>query len=117
VTAEAAVVLPVLVVLLVAALSAIAAVTAQMRCVDAARESARAAARGDPGAVTLGRRIGPSGAHVTVTRESESNSGSDSDTGTIRSVVVARLRPLGPWFPAVTVRATAVAAAEPGRAP
>jgi hypothetical protein len=109
VTAEAAVVLPVLVVLLVAALSAIAAVTAQMRCVDAARESARAAARGDPGAVTLGRRIGPSGAHVTVTR--------DSDTGTIRSVVVAPLRPIGPWFPAVTVRATAVAAAEPGRAP
>ena len=106
-TAEAAVALPVLVVLLVAALSAVAGVTAQMRCVDAARETVRAAARGDTGAPAVGRRVAPSGAAVSVTRDSRM----------VRSVVSARVRPLGPWFPAVTVRATAVAVVEPGGSP
>ncbi|MDP9241529.1 MAG: pilus assembly protein, partial [Actinomycetota bacterium] len=47
VTAELATALPVLVFLLAVALGAVGAVTAQLRCVDAAREGARAAARGE----------------------------------------------------------------------
>ncbi len=45
VTAELAVALPALVLLLLAGLTAVQAVTVQLRCVDAAREAARAAAR------------------------------------------------------------------------
>ncbi|HJX42614.1 MAG TPA: TadE family type IV pilus minor pilin, partial [Geodermatophilus sp.] len=52
VTAETAVVLPVLLLVLAAVVAAVVVVGAQLRCVDAAREGARAAARGeDPAAV------------------------------------------------------------------
>ena len=47
-TAELAVVLPVLVLLVAAGLTAISVLLAQLRCVDGAREAARAAARGEP---------------------------------------------------------------------
>ena len=47
VTAETAVVLPVLLLVLAGAVAAVVVVGAQLRCVDAAREGARAAARGD----------------------------------------------------------------------
>jgi Flp pilus assembly protein TadG len=103
-TAELAVALPVLVVLLVAALTAVSAVTTQMRCVDAAREAVRAAARGDAAGATLGRNVAPQGATVTV----EGPVGTDAG-GTVR--------PLGRWLPAPTVTATAVAAREPDGLP
>src|SRR3569833_4685867 len=51
VTAETAVVLPVLLLVLAAAVAAVTVVGAQLRCVDAAREGARAAARGETFAV------------------------------------------------------------------
>src|SRR5688500_20233283 len=47
VTAETAVVLPVLLLVLAGAVAAVTVVGAQLRCVDAAREGARAAARGE----------------------------------------------------------------------
>ena len=49
-TAELAVAIPTLVLVLFVALSALATVTDQVRCVDAARATARALARGRTGA-------------------------------------------------------------------
>ena len=72
-TAEYAIALPVMVMLWVFCLFSIVALTAQVRCVDAARELARAAARGEPPA-TLGRladRLGPPGATWTTTRDGD----------------------------------------------
>jgi hypothetical protein len=68
-SAELAVALPSLIAVLVVALSAVAAATDQVRCVDAARASARLLARGDGTAVALsqGRRLAPAGARLTVT--------------------------------------------------
>src|SRR6185312_9256918 len=68
VTAETAVVLPALVVLLGAALWAIAVAGAQVRCVDAARDGARAAARGEPDSavVAVAKLAGPPGCDVEV---------------------------------------------------
>ncbi|WP_194291596.1 TadE family type IV pilus minor pilin, partial [Cumulibacter manganitolerans] len=51
VTAETALALPALVIVLGGLLTVIVAVSAQLRCVAAAREGARAAARGEPAAV------------------------------------------------------------------
>jgi TadE-like protein len=71
VTAETAVALPALVLVVVLGGWLLAAVAAEVRCVDAAREGARAIARGDPTslAVTVAARAAPRGAHVTVRRE------------------------------------------------
>src|SRR3954463_8155197 len=68
VTAETAVVLPVLLLVLVGAVAAVTAVGGQLRCVDAAREGARAAARGEPVAVVeaLVARAAPDGATTRV---------------------------------------------------
>ncbi|MGV4890372.1 TadE family type IV pilus minor pilin [Streptomyces viridosporus] len=102
VTAESAVVLPVLVVFATALVYGLLVVAAQIRCVDAARTGARAAARQDPpDAVTeVARQAAPSGAEVTVRREA----------GHVRVVVVAR-PPLLDGLP-FDVREEAVAAVE-----
>lgn len=73
VTAETAVVLPVLLVVLAAAVWVLACVAGQLRCVDAARVAARAAARGDaPAAVTsAARRVAPEPADVRVSRRGD----------------------------------------------
>lgn len=67
-SAELAVALPSFIVVLAVALSAVTAATDQVRCVDAARASARLAARGDGTAVALaqGRRLAPAGSRLTV---------------------------------------------------
>ena len=103
VTAELAAALPVLVLLMLAGLSAVRVVDARVRCLDAAREIARAAARGDNPAAAQGRADAPDGASVSVARSSDE----------VRVTVVALVHPLGPGLPAVTVRETAVAATEP----
>jgi len=108
VTAETAVVLPVLVVVLALALWGVAAAVAQLRCVDAARAAARAVARGeDPGAArSAAAVIAPERAVIAV---------APSDAR-VWVEVSAAVRPSGPVFarlPAFTVRATAVADAEP----
>ncbi|WP_226027684.1 TadE family type IV pilus minor pilin [Streptomyces hyderabadensis] len=64
VTAEAAVVLPVLVVFAMALVWGLLVVAAQIQCVDAARTGARAAARQDPvdAVVEVAREAAPPGA-------------------------------------------------------
>jgi hypothetical protein len=106
VTAELAVALPAVVLLLLAALTAVSAVLTKLECVDAAREAARASARGDSG-VTAGGRAAPSGATVTVT----------GDGDLIRATVRAPVRPRGGHLPGFTVSAEAVSQPEPGVAP
>jgi hypothetical protein len=102
-TAELAAGLPALVLLLLVGLTAVTAVSAKLRCVDAAREAALAASRGEPGAAA-GRREAPAGAVVSVRTEGER----------VRVTVTAPVRPLGARLPAITVTASAVAAIEPG---
>jgi Flp pilus assembly protein TadG len=106
VTAETAVVLPVLLLVLAGAVAAVIVVGAQLRCVDAAREGARAAARGEPvAAVTaLAGRAAPDGAVTTVSPEGDE----------VRVSVSARIAPLGPVPLRITVSAAAVALREPG---
>jgi hypothetical protein len=88
--------------LLFAGLAAVSAVSAQLQCLDAAREGAIVAARGDPGAASAAR-IAPAASDVEV------KVGAESVTVTVH----ARVAMLGTRLPALTVRATAVAAREP----
>lgn len=105
VTAETAVVLPVLFVVLAAAVWVLACVAGELRCVDAARVGARAAARGDAAqAVTAATVVvAPDRAQVQVIRSG------DQVTVLVRAVV----RPFGaalgrlPGTP-VAARATAL---------
>ena len=68
VTAETAVVLPVLLLVLAGAVAAVTVVGAQLRCVDAAREGARAAARGETPPPSPGScgRAAPDGATTSA---------------------------------------------------
>ncbi|WFE36857.1 TadE family type IV pilus minor pilin [Micromonospora sp. WMMD975] len=95
--------LPALVLLLVAGLTAVDAVTTRAGCVDAAREAALAAARGEPG-TAAGARYAPAGAEVTVTVAG------DRVTASVRAPV----RTVGARLPRTTVSGVAVAAVEPG---
>ncbi|MBL1107032.1 hypothetical protein JK361_20900 [Streptomyces sp. 5-8] len=72
-TAEAAVVLSVLVAFTMALVWGLLVVAAQIECVDAARAGARAAARQDPAdaVVTVTREAAPRGARVSVAREGD----------------------------------------------
>lgn len=81
VTAETAVVLPVLAVFAMALVCGLLVVAAQIQCVDAARTGARAAARQDPAdaVAEVTREAAPRGARVTVSREA----------GQVRVTVVA----------------------------
>lgn len=105
VTAEMATALPVLVVLLAVALSAVGAVTAQLRCVDAAREGARAAARGETTArvIALAGRVAPAGARVEVR---------PLDSDTVAVTVNSRVPLLGRLLSPVSVSGRAVALVE-----
>jgi Flp pilus assembly protein TadG len=106
VTAELAACLPVLVLVLAVAVSAVSVAGVRVRAQDAAREAARAAARGDPGqARQLAQRAAPG---VTI----------DIATSGTEVVAVARItvHPLASWLPALTVSERAVAAIEPSAA-
>lgn len=107
VTAELAMGLPLLLAVTVGLVWLLSVAAAQVRVVDAAREAARGAARGDDvaSAVAAGTRVAPDGGEVTVT-----TSGSE-----VRAAASARVDGPGGLFgflPAVTVRAEAVALAE-----
>jgi secretion/DNA translocation related TadE-like protein len=104
VTAEVAIALPAVVLALAVVLAVGAVVVAQLRCIDAARAGARAAARGQPPAEVsaVARRIAPGGARVGI-----SLSG-----GTAAVSVIAPLRLPLPGHPALTVRARAIADVE-----
>ena len=102
VTAEAAVVLPVLAAFALALVAGLLVAAAQIQCVDAARAGARAAARQDPEAavVRVAREAAPPGAKVMVGRDGDQ----------VRVVVVAE-PPMLDGLP-FEVREEAVAAAE-----
>ncbi|MFI5781417.1 TadE family type IV pilus minor pilin [Nocardia sp. NPDC051570] len=101
VTVEAAIALAALIAVVVLCLAALLAASAQVRCVDAAREAARSSARGaDAGALAAARRVAPSGATVSV-----------HDDG---DLVVATADVRVPLFPLLVLRAEAVAFREPG---
>lgn len=107
VTAELAMGLPLLVAVTIGLVWLLAVGTAQIRTVDAAREAARAVARGDDvgAAVERGRRVAPDGAEVAVRTEG----------GQVVATTSAEVDGPGGLFgflPAVTVHAEAVAAAE-----
>jgi len=109
VTAETAVVLPVLVLLGIALAWLVSLGTSQVRVVDGAREAARAIARGEEvgTAVELGRRVAPAGAEFQVVTEE----------GVVRVRVTAQVRGPGgllDLLPGFDARAEAVAALEPG---
>ncbi|MCX2933096.1 hypothetical protein ORI20_22760 [Mycobacterium sp. CVI_P3] len=87
---------------LVVCAGGLTAVAMQVRCIDAAREAARLAARGDEaGAGVAVRGVGPAGATLRLRH----------DGGFFRATVSGRSRLL----PGVVITADAVAAAEPGR--
>ncbi len=107
VTAELAMGLPLLVAVTMGLVWLLSVGVAQIRTVDAARETARAAARGDDtaAAVARGRRVAPEGSDVVVRVSGD------------QVVAVATGRVSGPgglfgFLPGVEVRAEAVAALE-----
>ena len=100
--------LPLLAALVLALVWLLTLSLAQMRLVDAARETARGVARGDGigAAVSLGERVAPDGAVITV---------EEGDPVVVR----VRGQVSGPggllaFLPGARLEAEAVAAAEPG---
>jgi hypothetical protein len=89
--------------LLFAGVTAVGAVTTKAGCVDAAREGALAAARGEDGTAAA-VRVAPPGAGIDVAPDAE----------TVTVVVRSSIRMIGGALPVITVEATAVAAREPG---
>ncbi|MEV6563074.1 TadE family type IV pilus minor pilin [Streptomyces kronopolitis] len=73
VTAETAVVLPVLVIVVAALIWGLMAACARIECVDAARAGARAAARSEPpsAVISAARGAAPRGARVALAREGD----------------------------------------------
>ena len=86
--------------MLLVCVSGLAAVAMQIRCVDAAREAARLAARGDDGSAAA-RAIAPDGAAVQLRRDGEH--------------VVATVTARSSLLPGVAIAGRAVAALEPGQ--
>jgi hypothetical protein len=106
VTAETAIVLPVVLLVLAAAVGALMVVGSQLRCVDAAREGVRAAARGEPPAAvrSLVSRAAPGGAATTVV----------TGDGTVTVTVHATVRPLIALPLRFALTASATGELEPG---
>jgi len=89
------------VVVVVLCAAGLTAVAMQVRCIDAAREAARLAARGDDASAGVAAgTVGPAGATLRLRR----------DGGFVVATVSGRSRLL----PGVVITADAVAAAEPG---
>lgn len=100
VTVEAALALTALIAVVVLCLGAVAAGAVQVRCVDAAREAARLAARGDTArAEQAGAQVAPAGARISVR----------TDGDRVRAVVAAGV----PLLPLLELSAEAVAVLEP----
>lgn len=107
-TAELAMVLPTLVAITIGLVWLLSVGLAQMRTIDAARETARALARGDAEAAAraVGQQVAPPGATLSFATEGD------------RVTVMASADVRGPgglfaFLPAVTVRSTAVTLEEP----
>lgn len=103
-TVEAAIALAAVVATAVLCIGAMLAVVTEVRCVDAAREAARLAARGDRGvAEAAARRVAPEGAGILLRYEG----------GRVIAVVTSDT----PLLPVLRLRAEAVAATEPDPGP
>jgi uncharacterized membrane protein YjjB (DUF3815 family) len=90
-----------LVVVLILCAAGLTAVSMQVRCVDAAREAARLAARGDEGSASgAAKGIAPEGAAMRLRRDGQ--------------FVIATVTAISPLLPGITIAAEAIAAAEPG---
>lgn len=106
-TAELVAVLPVLVAVVLGLVWLLSLGIAQVRTVDAAREAARALARGDAPATAIGRgqRVGPAGTSIAV----------DERADQVRAMASVEMHGPGGllgFLPGVRLHATAVAAAE-----
>jgi len=106
-TAELAMVLPLLVAVAIGLVWLLAVGAAQVRTVDAARETARALARGDDESAAVGRglAVAPDGSRVAVSRGG----------GEVRVTVTGRVQGPGGLFahlPSPRLHAEAVAADE-----
>ena len=108
VTAETAVALPLVALFAVSMAWLVSLGITQVRVLDAARETARSAARSDSGAeaVSLGRRVAPTGSRIVVRHEGH------VVVATVSSPVSGPAGLFGSWS-AFRVRAEAVAAQEP----
>ena len=103
-TVEAAIALAAIVIAVVLCVGALLAASTQVRCVDAAREAARLAARGDQAnAVSAARRVAPPAADISL--RSEGNR------------VVAAVTARSPLLPLLELRAEVIAIREPGAEP
>ena len=98
VSAETAMVLPVLVLLSMVGVAAIGVAQARVGCADAAREAARSVARGG---------APPGGGRITISVANQADR--------VRATAVERIQPLS-WLPGITITEAATAAAEPGAA-
>jgi hypothetical protein len=97
---EAAFAIAALVVVLVLCVAGLTAVSMQVRCIDAAREAARLAARGADGDATQAALdIAPSGSSLDLRKEG--------------GLVVATVRARSTLLPGITIGADTVAAIEP----
>ncbi len=108
VTAEAAVVIPLLLAVAMALVWLVALAATQVRVVDAAREAARAAARGESDSASVGRgqAVAPDGARFAISR--------GGGAVTVRvSAEVTGPGGLLAFLPAIPVSSEAVAAEEP----
>ena len=86
--------------MLVVCVAGLTAVSMQVRCIDAAREAARLAARGDGRvAADTARQVAPAGAVVDVRREGD--------------YLVATVTSRSALLPGVAISARAVSVAEP----
>ncbi|WP_282784689.1 MULTISPECIES: TadE family type IV pilus minor pilin [unclassified Nocardia] len=100
-TIEAALALATILLGMALCIGALLAASAQVRCVDAAREAARLTARGAGSeAVPTARRVAPPGADITVRVDAD--------------LIVATVTTHLPLLPGLELRATAVAVSEPG---
>ena len=99
-TIELALCLPIVLAVFAACLAGLACLTAQLRCVDAAREAARQLARGDDAAAARAVAVVADGASMAVERT--------ADTVTVR----VRDRPIE-LLPGIEIEGVAVAAMEP----
>lgn len=101
---EAAIALAAVVGAVLLCLGALLAAATQVRCVDAAREAARLAARGDQGnAMSAARRVAPPAAHIALRREGDR--------------VVATVSARAPLLRPLVLRAEAIAVVEPESVP
>ncbi|ADB29680.1 TadE family protein [Kribbella flavida DSM 17836] len=113
VTAELALLFPVLLATIVAGVWATGLVVANIRCIDAARDVARAVARGESPetATTIGHRAAPENATIDITT---------TEHGEVQVVVTAERHldwPLFAALPPISVHAQAILQAEPGEQP